>query len=485
MLWQTLTLEPYVPYHIMLYIWLPESECTTEIASTKCPQLLYHRVDTDEYTGAGVTVTAVGNNWNLISGTIWTAGDTNTVELRLQDIPLGAEVWVDDVILSRCGMEDFRPVSQRRVDEVRKRTVQLQLGDYGGGPDCTADITMKKHEYPFGGAMWDKCATEPECLKFFKKHFNYATAEQSMKWKESEPELGVYTHTDELVLAAVDKLDLKLRGHTVFWEVPLQVQDWWAMYHRIKRYTNKYGDVTVNDDVDNEMLHGSFFKELGVAPNVDVQTWAYKMMAYLVPGKTLFLNDYCMLVYCGPDITLSSIIKQAKGFPEAKGIGLQSHVAGGKEGLLQMERKIWVTEMDSQDTDLHWRGDAYESFYRAAYASAGVGGMLVWGWARHDGQWRPDQEMVDENFNFLEPGQRIFADDGLLHSEWNSTRHDVYFDDSKVYFDAFPGSYTVEVGDCVGHFKVPLGMGEMTAVADNWKCDDDGNGRRRKVRDLL
>lgn len=33
----------------------------------------------------------------------------------------------------------------------------------------------------------------------------------------------------------------------------------------------------------------------------------------------------------------------------------------------------------SQDVDLDGRANAYESYYRAAYASAGVGGMMVWG----------------------------------------------------------------------------------------------------------
>ncbi|KAG5183594.1 glycoside hydrolase superfamily [Tribonema minus] len=550
---QTITLEPNTPYHVMLYIWLPESTCTTEIASSDCPQLLYRRIDTDEFTGAGVTITAVGDSWNLISGTMWTAGDTNTVELRLQEIPPGAEVWVDDIIMSRCTLEDFRPVSERRVDEIRKRSVELKLGgDFGNGTDVTADISMTKHGYPFGAAMWDGCATDSACLDFFRQNFNFATAKESMKWKESEPAPGVFTDADEKVLNAVKDLDIGLRGHTVFWDVPIQVfmnsridarercapalcalpqtlprdgsegslQS--AMYARLLRFVSRYGDVTANDDVDNEMLHGSFFKVvqddvrmavlLQVAPSVHgcERVIAAQQMAYLQPDKRRFLNDFCMMVYCGPDITLSSLVKQSKTFPDANGLGLQSHVTSGKEvcgfdllarfdhavavandktsevplpqeDLIGLEKKIWVTEMDSQDTDLFWRANAYESFYRAAYASAGVDGMMVWGWARHPGQWRPDQEMVDENFNLLEPGERIFAADGLLHSEWNSTVSDVSIEDTTVSFDAFPGSYSVEVGDCVADFTVPLGIGGLTVEVDAWSCAGGG----RKIRLFL
>ncbi|KAG5185359.1 glycoside hydrolase superfamily [Tribonema minus] len=631
-------------------------------------------------------VTAIANQWNLISGTVFSDG--GDVELILGNMPADSDLWFDDFAVANCGMEAAH--SDAKIDEVRRRTTRVNIGKSGAE---TAKITMLKHEFPFGGAMWDDCVDSDNCKAFVKEHFNTIVAEtgmkwwdeepedgdntgttsmkwwdeepedgdstgtnqrphhdacNGMKWWDEEPEDGDNTGTGEKYKEVARELGVELRAHSTYWEDNYKVQDWvknlprdgsrdslqyaiwrrmqqyverygdqyaiwrrmqqyverygdqqYAIWRRMQQYVERYGDqyaiwrrmqqymerygdqvsaFDVNNemlhgtfykfapppvsafDVNNEMLHGTFYKDalpcggdgpcmcdledacpdgmdvdrdadvhtwmykamlqaasldeylscrlrsdgMGVDRDADVHTWMYKAMKYLLPDSRRFINDYCQMHYCSKHFALAKLVKEARDIPDVTDMGVQGHLTnsmtvcgldlmarfdhavaaingGATDGsaslrdLYDAPRKMWVTEMDMQDKDVTRRADGYETFYRAAYGSPGVAGVMTWGW-REGHEWRPDIAMVGEDYRLtLEPGQRIFQ--GLLKGAWDASQDStaVYPPDGEgdaphVYFGAFPGTYTISAGGCTGSFTVPVGLGDYEVDAGNWEC---------------
>jgi len=103
-------------------------------------------------------------------------------------------------------------------------------------------------------------------------NFNAAVAENAMKWKAMEKNAGEtdFRVADAMVEWATAN-DLRLRGHCVFWEVENHVPAWVQSLPddelrntlRARAFTllARYRDSIDEWDVNNEMLHGSWFAD--------------------------------------------------------------------------------------------------------------------------------------------------------------------------------------------------------------------------------
>ncbi|KAG5184314.1 hypothetical protein JKP88DRAFT_277088 [Tribonema minus] len=566
-----------VPYHVKFYMWLPAgSKCASSTGSDLCPQLSFQ---SDVYKSAGTSVTAIAGAWNLVSGTIYATGAATSVTLLIDNLPVGEDVWIDDVAVQRCGLDDFRAYSRAETARVRERSVTINLGaprartGDGAAPpavsDLRADVVMLRHAFPLGGAMRPSCPSEAGCLDFFREHFNYVVPEFGVKWHQQEPQSGVYNPLTDAMTAAVRHLGLGYRGHAVYWEVAAKQPAWlpdlaadgkegslqWAIWRRMKEFDLRYATIFDNYDVNNEMLHGNFFtsrlpcdtsvrdaKGVAASPcmcdyadacpdgmklpkDVDIHTWMYSAMAYLIPGSRLHTNDYCMTEACGKSNALSSLVKQMLALPAATAMGSQAHVRTGKsicgfnlmdrfshavaainglpfdgsasrEALAAAKRKMWITELDVQasDSDLNeeQRADGYETFYRAAFASPAVDGLLMWSWSDIQGQ--PSSSLANAAYKLVYlAGQRILGAAGLVHGEWNSTQmaqplaagaaapnddnaSSEPTGESHLLFTALPGTYELRIAGCATAFTVPLGRGSAAfdVAAAGWRCADGG-----------
>ncbi|KAG5181844.1 glycoside hydrolase superfamily [Tribonema minus] len=423
-------------------------------------------------------------------------GGTAKITMVKHEFPFGAAMKSDCLGNDNC-MNFFRKNFNHIVPETGAKwhDEEPNKGDFTGSGDFILEAS-KKLQYPMRAhcEFWENDSVIQDWVKNLPRD----GSEGSLQWAIWD---RIKWYTD-------------------------RYKEKWAIWDRVKWYTDRYKEKADIFDVANEMLHNAWYidalpckgggpcmcdygpacpNDMNVPNNIDVYSWMYRATSYYAPNRVMALNDFCLTHYCSKHFAMSSMVKEARHIKAATQMGAQGHLnrgrticgfdlmerfdhavaaanfknAGGslsQAQIMKLKKKIYITEHDVQDTDLSKRADGYETMYRAAYASAGVAGINIWGYRQGD-EWRPDIAMVDHDYQLtLEPGQRIFGDKGLLHDEWNSSVKAAKIKGGAVKFKAFPGEYTIQVKGCRGRFTVPVGMGGMSVTVRNWKC----KGRRTK-----
>ena len=140
-------------------------------------------------------------------------------------------------------------------------------------------VTQLRHEFWFGTALSRKMFRDgidpkekQQYLKLVKKNFNCAVHENALKWYGTESKRqGQVSYADaDRMLAWCEENGILMRGHCIFWCVDRFVQDWIkqldddslrkTVERRAGEVTSRYAGRIVEYDVNNEMLHGGFFK---------------------------------------------------------------------------------------------------------------------------------------------------------------------------------------------------------------------------------
>lgn len=531
--------EMGVTYHITAWVWMPTCACTTDFLSENCPYIQYEADGT--ITGAGTTLTAVAGMWNVISGTVVDMAGTG-INLQILNFPVGTDVYLDDIQVTRCAIEDFRAYAQPRIEALHRRDVSINIGarpGAGGGTE-PATILLKKHIFPFGAAATKaELAYNPAYSSFFLQNFNAIVDETNQKWHMQEPGNGIYDYTDgDYVYNYAVTNDLYHRGHDIFQEG--EAQAWLTtlprdgsqaslqavMWKRLNDYISRYDAHTINYDVINEITHfnkmitmlpctpgdptspcicwyaGACPVDMGLDRDTPLWLWAFTATRYVLTkrgsgAKKLMQNDYCNNHYCGPENALSNVVKAAM-WVDNDGFGLQSHIGPGKDicGFdltLRIEQAtnavpgstMWWTELDIDDPDMGRRTDGYEHSYLAAYASAKVGGVMLWGWAKNaiapTQDSRPNTLLVTDinTMTLNQAGERILGATGLLKSDWatGTGAYDVPLSGGKINTQLYEGIYTLTIAGCTTTLTVPDGTGALNLNAGGWVCAAGGTAR--------
>lgn len=184
---------------------------------------------------------------------------------------------------------------------------------------------------------------------------------------------------------------IPMRGHCIYWEVEHSCQDWIkalgpkelaaAIRKRAVDLLTRYKGKFRHYDVNNEMLHGCFYRE---RLNPDIQPYMFKLAHELDPEPVLFVNDYH--VEDGEDGNSSPEKYRAQvewllnaGAPVG-GIGVQGHVdtpigpiiASSLDVLATLGLPIWMTEVDVGAANEYLRADDLEvtqiSLLRTSFA---------------------------------------------------------------------------------------------------------------------
>lgn len=321
-------------------------------------------------------------------------------------------------------------------------------------------VRQTQNSYPFGSCINRSQIDNEDFVNFFAKYFNWAVFGNELKWYWTEPQQGNLNYKD-----ADDMLDLckshniETRGHCIFWEVEATVQSWirslnkndlmTAVQNRLTSLLTRYKGKFRHYDVNNEMLHGSFYQDrLGK----DIRANMFKTAHQLDPSATLFVNDYHIEDGCDtrscPEKYIEHILDlQEQGAPVG-GIGIQGHIdspvgpivcsALDKLGILGLP--IWFTELDVSSTNEYVRGDDLEAMLREAYAHPAVEGIMLWGF------WelfmsRNNAHLVNAEGDINEAGKRYLA----LKQEWLSHAHGHIDEQAEFAFRGFHGTYTVEI----------------------------------------
>ncbi|GLF90572.1 beta-xylanase [Bacillus safensis] len=348
-----------------------------------------------------------------------------------------------------------------RISKHRQRDLVINVKNSEKKPVAGIEVEIKqiRHEFAFGSAMNDQVLFNQQYADFFVKHFNWAVFENEAKWYANEPERGKITYEKaDAMLNFADRHQLPVRGHALFWEVEDANPNWLrslpnhevyeAMKNRLEHAGNHYKGRFRHWDVNNEMMHGSFFKDRF---GKNIWKWMYEETKKIDPQALLFVNDYNVISY-GEHHAYKAHINELRqlGAP-IEAIGVQGHFEDRVDPVIVKERldvlaelglPIWVTEYDSVHPDANRRADNLEALYRVAFSHPAVKGVLMWGfWA--GAHWRGEHAaIVNYDWSLNEAGRRYEK----LLNEWTTQSVEKTDANGNVTCPAFHGTYEIRIG---------------------------------------
>lgn len=364
---------------------------------------------------------------------------------------------------------DWKDEANVRIANLRQREVRVRVVDENGIPaqGVQVDIHQTRQAFPFGGAMSWVLLRNEQYAEFFKDHFNWAVFENESKWYSNERSQGRegYQAADALLAWCRDN-DIPVRGHCIFWE-PEKWQPRWlkdlsgdqlrqAVDKRLESAVTHFRGKFVHWDVNNEMLHGKFFKD-GLGESI--WPWMFKRTHQLDPEAKLFVNEYNILSVdqafkeVQADEYVASIRRLIDQGAPIHGVGIQGHI--WKEDILAnpdilkerldkiatLKLPIWISEFDVADDDEKSCADKLELVYRTIYSHPAVEGIMMWVfWAGNS--WRgANAGLANRDWTLKEAGKRYEA----LMDEWTTETAGTTGADGVLSFRGFHGDYKAKV----------------------------------------
>ncbi|KAJ8533680.1 hypothetical protein K7X08_007004 [Anisodus acutangulus] len=350
------------------------------------------------------------------------------------------------------------------IFQERKRAVTIHVVDENGLrlPAAAVKVKQISSDFPFGSMISRTILGNLPYQEWFLKRFKATVFENELKWYKTEPLPGQFNYTVvDQMMEFVRKNKLIVRGHNMFWEDPIYVQDWLenmtapqlqrAMKSRIKSVMSKYRNEFFHWDVNNELLHFDFYKKkLGPKATLNM----FKQVHREDPLATLFLNEYNIVERCDSNASVDSYIDKfkelKKGGVKVAGIGLESHfdipnpafMRAVLDKLATLKLPIWLTEVDvKRDLGPEKQGLYFEQILREAFSHPSVNGIMLWTARSVGGCYQTC--LTDEKFHNLPAGDVV---DKLLLKEWQTgTKHGKTNEFGSYSFRGFLGEYKVSV----------------------------------------
>lgn len=370
-----------------------------------------------------------------------------------------------------CGQQNaWRAQADGRIREIRQRPARIEVLDGRGHPirDAAVDVQQIRKAFPFGAAISAAILTDSDYREFFRTHFNWAVFENELKWYSNERQPGREDYSRADAMAAwCQQNGIPVRGHCIFWE-PERWQPQWvralehpdalraAVERRMESVVGHCRGKVVHWDVNNEMLHGSFFRDrLGG----DIHAWMFQRAHQLDPDARLFVNDFNILSVDQSfrQTEADAYVKQIRrlidqGAP-IHGVGIQGHIWSkaildhpetlreNLDNVAALGLPIWITEFDSAFAEESVNADCLETVYRAAYSHPAVEGILMWVfWAGNS--WRgANAGLARRDWQLNAAGERYEK----LMAEWTTTASGRTDEDGAFAFRGFHGHYTATI----------------------------------------
>lgn len=417
-------------------------------------------VDSQWVNGGQVEIN--DDRWHEISGSFRIEKNPGKVMVYVQGPAPGIGFMVAGFqIFAVDRRARFRQLKQQ-TDKIRKRDITLKFSssDSSSMHGTMVKIKQIQNSFPIGSCISRTNLDNEDFVAFFLKNFNWAVFGNELKWYWTEPQRGNFNYRDaDELLKFCDDNGIPVRGHCIFWEVEDTVQNWikslgrndlvMAVENRLNGLLSRYKGKMKHYDVNNEMLHGSFYQDrLGK----DARANMFKTANRLDPSATLFVNDYHVEDGCdtrsSPEKYIEQILDLGEQGAAVGGIGIQGHIecpVGGivcaaldKLGIVGLP--IWFTELDVSSANEHVRADDLEVMMREAFAHPGVEGIMLWGF------WelfmsRENSHLVNAEGDVNEAGIRFLE----LKKEWLSCAHGHVNEKSEFAFRGFEGTYEVEI----------------------------------------
>lgn len=417
-------------------------------------------VDSEWVNGGQVEIN--DDRWHEISGSFRIEKQPGKLMVYMQGPAPGISFMVAGFQIFAVDRRARFTQLKHQTDKIRKCDITLKFSNSDSRSMHGSMVIIKQinNSFPIGSCISRSNIDNEDFVAFFLKHFNWAVFGNELKWYWMEPQRGNFNYKDaDELLKFCDDNNIAARGHCIFWEVENTVQNWVkslgrndlavAVQNRLNGLLNRYKGRFKHYDVNNEMLHGSFYQDrLGK----DTRANMFKTANWLDPSAVLFVNDYHVEDGCdtrsSPEKYMDQILDlQEQGAPVG-GIGIQGHIdcpvgsivcsALDKLGVAGLP--IWFTELDVSCINEHVRADDLEVIMREAFAHPGVEGIMLWGF------WelfmsRENSHLVDAEGEVNEAGKRFIE----LKNEWLSHAHGLINEQSEFSFRGFEGTYQVEI----------------------------------------
>ncbi|CAL4893275.1 unnamed protein product [Urochloa decumbens] len=474
-------LKPRVTYRVAGWISVAAAAASDEAAAAAEEGAAGHPVHVSIRVGGravdGGAVCAEPGKWAELKGAFRLTEESlllgAAAVVHVHGAPAGVDVKVMDLRIIATDRKARFSHLKDKTDKARKRDVVLRFGSGEAAPaGASVRVVQVDNAFPFGSCINCEVIKVPAFADFFTAHFDWAVFENELKWYWTEAQRGQLNYADaDRLLDFCDRAGKPARGHCIFWAVDGVVQQWLkdipsnddrgraglaaAVDSRLRGLLGRYAGRFPHYDVNNEMLHGRFFRDrLGdaVAPRM------FRDAAALDPAAKLFVNDYN--VECGndpaatPEKYVQLIRDLQRGGAKVGGIGLQGHVANpvGEVVCDALDKladatglPVWITELDVREPDVALRADDLEVVLREVYAHPAVEGVVLWGFMEGH-MWRPDAALVGADGVANEAGRRFLE----LRKEWKTDAGGRVDGDGVFRFRGFHGTYVAQVATAKG-----------------------------------
>jgi len=423
--------------------------------------------------------TGYDDQWTELMGyfTVDVNGALTALDLYFEGPADGVDYYLDDVNVVEIEAGDWKDEANDRIEQIRKGDFRITVVSPNDPnvviPDVNVQVIQTKHSFPFGSEISWPQMDNSRYLSFFNDHFNWAVMGNSSKWYHNEPAEDYVTYTDaDKIYDFCQANGITMRGHCLYWGVDQFVQDWiknlsyaplpatselrTAVENRMDSAMNHFKGKFVHWDINNEMLHGSFYKDrLGD----DIRPWMFQAAHAIDPNCKLFVNDYNVVSSGQTEEYKTHIQDLLDNNAPIHDIGAQCHFWGSSveplmvydrlESLAQIGLPIWCTEYDFASTDEYIRADGLEKFYRTAFSHPSVEGILMFGY--WEGQhWRDDCYIVNSDWTLNEAGLRYEE----LLGEWTTNDSNITDSNGNADLRGFYGTYEVTLTPSGGNSEV-------------------------------
>ncbi len=391
----------------------------------------------------------------------------------------------------------------RDTEENRKGQFAIAFTDEDGNllDNVTYRIRQKSHEFNFGGTTfylggYDNDEMNAKFEKKFTDIFNYAVL--PMYWDTLEPEQGKPRFESDSVritrrppfdtsVEFCKKNNLRMKGHCLIynsfqpkWIPEVQRELKILIEKRIAEIADRYGDIFVDMDVINEMLHiyknaypGFFERNLSITDDPNHEKWAFELANKYFPHTRLFWNEGGFETLANPNYSgfrsfFYMALKEniAKGAPIG-GIGMQYHCYSKRDtadvkleslcnplrlldaldrygdfGLPIHISEVNVPSWSNDPYDETLQGELVKRLYRLWFSQKNVKGIVWWNLADLTA-------FAGENFyygglirNDCTPKPSYEALNELINKEWKTELCGTV--DKRLDFRGFYGDYEVE-----------------------------------------
>lgn len=306
----------------------------------------------------------------------------------------------------------WRVEAEKRIEEMRKAPLKIQVIDRAGKPVAGAEVKVElvKHDFKFGLAVdhmvliADRKLRAKVTRENFTKYFNAGSFTNAHKWQAWLGEWGPDFAHENVVQALrwMRDHDINFRGHVLIWpswpNMPKFVRPLKSDPPALQRLALSHidemigaaGNLVQEWDVLNEPRDNHDLMDL--CGEQVMAEWFHRARQR-APHATLVLNDYAIITGLSDSVTQDQFEKIAKTIIDAgaplDGLGFQGHfgatvppperVLKVLDRFARLGKTIRITEytIAGKDADLH--RDFTRDVWTALFSHPSVVGIQIWG----------------------------------------------------------------------------------------------------------